>query len=438
MGETFGLTASQRNMFDAEHLQDDYSVVVAHHLDITDVDRRFDHELFRAGVIAGARVLETAYSRFSLVDGHPVQYIDPGVPFDVHTVDMRAEPDPLAAAHDWMRADHEALMDVTADQMAVSAFLRVADDRTLWYLRGHHIAFDGFAALTCLHEAVDRYNASSRGETYEVAPRATVAEVVADDEKYRDSSRRVADAEYWAERVAGLPERVSLAQSPASGRLAPHHEVRSMVMPADDQRRLDERAAEFGASSAAVLGAAFAAYLAVTTDRDDIVLSLPVTGRATAKIKRAGGMVANMLPVRLDGVLTHTGRDLVAAVTLELTGCLRRQRYRFEDIAERAGLADTVTSFGPIVNLVFFDKPLALDGARVSYHILSSGILDDLRVNLYQAGAGLPIVVDLHGNSTMYSGAEIDHHLAGFGDLLHDFLDRPESAVRDLGARTRT
>ncbi len=434
MVELFGLTASQQNMFDAERLQDDYSVVVAHYLDIVDVDMALDRASFRAGVIAGARSLETAYSQFRVVDGKPMQFIDMSVPFDVHTVDVRDDTDPVAAAHEWMRADHEALMDVTTDQMAVSVFIRVADDRTFWYLRGHHIAFDGFAALTCLHEAVDRYNASRRGETYEVLPRATVAEVVADDEKYRDSSRRVADAGYWSERVSGLPKRVSLAATPSSGRLEPHHIVRSATMPTSDQALLDERAAEFGASTAAVLAAAFGAYLAVTADRDDIVVSLPVTGRATAKIKRAGGMVANMLPVRLDGVLTQTGRELVAAATLELTGCLRRQRYRFEDIATEAGLADEVTSFGPIVNLVFFDKPLALDGARVSYHILSSGILDDLRVNLYQAGAGLPIIVDLHGNSTMYDVAEIERHLDGFLALLHEFLARPDEPVSDLAA----
>ena len=35
--KTFGLTAAQEEMWAAEQLQDDYSVTVAHYLDITDV-----------------------------------------------------------------------------------------------------------------------------------------------------------------------------------------------------------------------------------------------------------------------------------------------------------------------------------------------------------------------------------------------------------------
>ncbi|GAA1887012.1 condensation domain-containing protein [Williamsia serinedens] len=432
-GTPFGLTAAQRGMWDAEHLQDDYSATVAHYLDIRDTDRPFDRDLFRAGVRQGSRLLETAYSRFTVVDGEPRQYVDLDLPFDVVDVDLRDETDPLAAAHAWMAADHQGLMDVTRDPVAISAFIRVADDRTFWYLRGHHIAFDGFAALTCLHEGVDRYNAAVRGEEYVVAPRATLAEVSADDEKYHAGSRRSVDEQHWRSKVADLPAPVSLSTREPTLRYTADHVVCSRTMDPALQSRVEGAAADLGASTAAVLAAAFAAYLSSAGGRDDIVLTLPVTGRATAKIKRAGGMVANMLPVRLDGVGGHTLASLVEAVTLELTGCLRHQRFPFAEIARAAGIDDPrVTAFGPIVNLVFFDKPLALDGAAVGYHILSSGILQDLRVNLYQAGAGLPIVVDLHGNSTMYGRDEIDTHLEAFLGLLVTVLDAPDTRIAEI------
>ncbi|MGZ8176747.1 condensation domain-containing protein [Williamsia sp. SKLECPSW1] len=432
-GTLFGLTAAQRGMWDAEHLQDDYSVTVAHYLDIRDTDRTFDRDLFRIGVREGSRLLETAYSRFTVVDGEPRQYVDLDLPFDVVDVDLRGEPDPIAAADAWMAADHQSLMDVTRDAVAISAFIRVTDDRTYWYLRGHHIAFDGFAALTCLHEGVDRYNAAVRGEEYVVAPRATLAEVSADDERYRTGTRRAVDEDHWREKVTDLPAPVTLSRSDPTLRYTADHIVAGRVMDAGLQARVDAAATDLGASAAAVLAAAFTAYLSTAAGRDDIVLTLPVTGRATAKIKRAGGMVANMLPVRVDSVGTHTLTSLVEAVTLELTGCLRHQRFPFVDIARAAGIDDPrVTAFGPIVNLVFFDKPLVLDGADVSYHILSSGVLQDLRVNLYQAGAGLPIVVDLHGNSTMYARDEIATHLEGFLRLLAALLDAPGCTVADV------
>ncbi|WP_299571580.1 condensation domain-containing protein [uncultured Williamsia sp.] len=432
-GTPFGLTAAQRSMWDAEHLQDDYSVTVAHYLDIRDTDRSLDRDLFRVGVREGSRLLETAYSRFTVVDGEPRQYVDLDLSFDVVDIDLRDEPDPLAAADAWMAADHQGLMDVTRDAVAISAFIRVADDRTYWYLRGHHIAFDGFSALTCLHEGVDRYNAAVRGEEYVVAPRATLAEVIADDEKYLAGSRRAVDEQHWRAKVADLPAPVSLSRRGPTLRYTADHVVCSRTMDTALQERTSAVAADMNSSTAGVLAAAFAAYLSNAGGRDDVVLTLPVTGRATAKIKRAGGMVANMLPVRLDGVGGRTLTSLVEAVTLELTGCLRHQRFPFADIARAAGIDDPrVTAFGPIVNLVFFDKPLALEGADVSYQILSSGILQDLRVNLYQAGAGLPIVVDLHGNSTMYGREEIDAHLEAFLALLSTLLDMPDAPIAEV------
>ncbi len=45
--------------------------------------------------------------------------------------------------------------------------------------------------------------------------------------------------------------------------------------------------------------AAFAAYLAQMTGREDVVLSLPVTARTNAVLRRSGGMTSNVVPLRL-------------------------------------------------------------------------------------------------------------------------------------------
>ncbi|MGU3293528.1 amino acid adenylation domain-containing protein [Williamsia sp. M5A3_1d] len=427
--EGIPLTAAQRGMWFAESLQRDYSVTVAHYLDITDVDRPLDRDLFRRAVREAARSLESAYTRIELVDDVPMVVVDPDIDFDVTELDLRTEPDPMAAAQAWMTADHRRPMDLTRDPIAISRLIRVADDRALWYLRGHHIAFDGYSALNSLHEAVHRYNAMSRGDEYVHPPRASLAEVAADDAAYTQSTRRAGDREHWVERVADLPERATLARRATSARLSPANVVASTRLDRRTQEAIEAAAAATSSSVATVLTAAFAAYLAAMTGTDDVVLSLPVTGRAAAKMKRASGMVSNMLPVRARDLDTISGRALIRDVQTELTGVLRHQRYRYEDIRGHAGLTDaSAASFGPIVNLVFFDRPITIVGARTDYQILSSGILDDLRVNLYSAGPGERLVVDLHGNPNLYSRSELDEHLTRLlvyvGRLLAD-LDRP-------------
>ncbi|MDH3008112.1 amino acid adenylation domain-containing protein [Gordonia alkanivorans] len=427
------LTAAQRAMWFAENLDDDHSITIAHYLDIVDDGRPLDRGLFRRGVIEGSRELQTAYTRIAEVDGTPMQYIDESLPFDVVELDLRDRPDPLAAAEEWMRADHERPVDLLNDPVGFAAFIRVADDRTYWYMRGHHIAFDGYGALVCLHEAVARYNAAVAAETRVPPRRATLAEVVADDAAYRQSTRHEKDHAFWAERAAGLPERVSLATHPATTGIRNETVVVAGMLDADLDSRLRRRARELDASVAAVLTAAFAAFLARMSGADDIVLSLPVTARTTARIKQSMGMVSNMLPLRVDGVGAATCADVVAAVTSEITAVLRHQRYRSEDIRAAAGFGDaTGTSFGPLVNLLLFDKPIEIDGAHVSYHMLSAGMVEDLVMNVFAAGPDAPLEVGLHANPALYDPEELRTHRARLLHVLEQFIEAPDRPVAAL------
>jgi amino acid adenylation domain-containing protein len=415
------LTAAQRGMWFAENLSADYSVTVAQYLDIRDQDRRLDRELFRRAVVDNGRAQESAFTRIVEVNGIPMQVVDQSLDNDLEYRDFRGHSDPAAAAMQWMNDDYQRQMDLRTDKLVVSTLLQISDDRHFWYVRAHHIALDGYAGLMAVQDVVNRYNAGVAGTEYSAKPGASLAELVEDDKKYIEGTRRVSDRDYWVDRVRDLPERVTLAESSVAAELSPRNIVAGSELTAAQQGELDRVAADLNTSAAVLLTAGFSAYLARMAGTDDVVLSLPVTGRATAKIKRASGMLANMLPVRARDISHLSMRTLIDQVTLELTGALRHQRYRFEDIRIDAGLNDANTaSFGPIVNLMFFDKPIEMSGASVDYQILTSGILEDLRLNVYQASPGARLVVDFHGNPNLYSEDELRGHLERF--LI--FLDR--------------
>ncbi|GAB89946.1 putative non-ribosomal peptide synthetase [Gordonia rhizosphera NBRC 16068] len=427
------LTAAQRGMWFAENLSADYSVTVAQYLDIRDDGRVLDRETFRRVAVESGRERESPFTRIIEVDGVPMQVVDQSLDTDLEFLDLRDRPDPVAAAFEWMNNDYQGQMDLHAGRLLVSTLIRVADDRSFWYVRAHHIALDGYGGLTGVLEVINKYNAAINGTDYVPKPWARLAELVADDKKYIEGTRRQADREYWVERVRDLPERVTLAQQSASAPLSPRNLVAGAEVSAEQQSALDRTAGELNSSAAVLLTAAFSAFLARMAGTDDVVLSLPVTGRATAKIKQAAGMLSNMLPVRARDVSRVSMRELIGQIQLELTGALRHQRYRFEDIRIDAGLQDAATaSFGPIVNLMFFDKPIEMVGAKVEYQILSSGILEDLRLNIYQASPGARLVVDLHGNPNLYTADELRGHLRRFLTFLGRLFDDLDTRVGDV------
>ncbi|MBP0661731.1 condensation domain-containing protein, partial [Mycobacterium tuberculosis] len=79
-------------------------------------------------------------------------------------------------------------------------------------------------------------------------------------------------------------------------------------------------------------------YLARMTGSDEVLLSLPVSGRHSAVLRRSGGMVANVVPLRVRVAGRAVG-ELIEATQGELTSALRRQRYRQEDIFADMGIA---------------------------------------------------------------------------------------------------
>ncbi|NNG98371.1 non-ribosomal peptide synthetase [Gordonia araii] len=427
------LTPAQRGMWFAENLSPDYSVNVAQYLDLRYEPGAFDHKLFADCTKAACQVLESPYVRVvDYPDGTPGQVVDLDLDYSVEILDFRDEADPETAALDWMKAEYQRPIDLYRDDPVVAKLIRIADDRTFWYGRGHHIVIDGYAALTMVRMTVDRYNAARRGMELAEKPGATMTEIVADEQKYQESSRRESDGAHWREVMADLPERVTLSRRPAATGLAPQNIVASSALTPEVQARVEQVAADLNSSMAMVLAAAYGAFLYRMTGNDDVLISLPVTGRATAKIKRAGGMLSNILPVRMKGLAGVTVADLVRSVQVEMTGALRHQRYRSDDIRRDAGLDTDAVGFGPTINMVFFDAPIEIDGATVDYRILASGILEDLLVNLYQASPSAPLVVDLHGNPYRYTQAEMDIHHRRFMAFVEGFVADAAAPVRAL------
>ncbi|WP_238421310.1 amino acid adenylation domain-containing protein [Gordonia sp. 'Campus'] len=428
------LTAAQRGMWFAESLSSEYSVNIAQYVDIRHEPGGLDVDLLAQCCVEVGKLVESPFVRLTEIDGIPMQYVDVDFDQSVDVLDFRAETDPIAAAMDWMQAEYRKPVDLLHDQFIVIAILQVADDRTFWYNRAHHIIIDGYAALSIMRRTVDRYNALRRGEEPRDKAPATMADIVTYEETYQTSTRRETDRAHWLERVGDLPERVTLSRVGTTGSLSFDNVVSSAALDPERQRRYEALAGSLNSSLAVLMTSAFGAFLARMSNHDDIVMSLPVTGRATAKIKISGGMVSNILPIRLRDVSAKSVRDLIATAQLELTGALRHQRYRSDDIRRDAGLDQSSVSFGPTINMVFFDEQVAIDGTEMEYRILTSGILEDLLINLYQSSPAAPLVVDLHGNPHLYTPDELDALHGRFLTFLDRFLSDAglDTPVADL------
>ncbi len=430
--DIFELSAAQRGIWFAQHIAGEVPISIAQYVELIGA---IDVDLLVRAVRRAGREFGTGYLRLIEVDGYPFQTVDTTLDDSVRILDLRHEPDPAATAQVWMRADYQQPLNPVADRLVQMVMLRLADDRWFWYSRIHHIALDGMGALALVQRVGELYNAEIEGRQPAPAKSDDLRRIVESERAYRDSDRFAADRAYWLDHLAGMPDPVTLA-----GRVAEvdsHPNRATGALSNATAALLDSVAQDASSDVAPTVVAAFGAYLAAMSGASEVVLSLPVSARTTASLRRSGGMIANVVPLRLAMTPATTVGGLIRAAQGELTGALRRQRYRQEDIFRDLGRRmDQAESFGPSVNLMMADTRIQLGGVTGRLHVLTSGLIDDLFVNLYPGVGGESTHIDFQGNANLYSAAELAMQHRRFVSFLERFLaagtDAPLSTVTVL------
>ncbi|MEU3622976.1 hypothetical protein BS329_20465 [Amycolatopsis coloradensis] len=385
-----------------------------------------DVGLFESATRQAVIEAECLRVRFESVDGELRQFVEPfdGWPFPV--LDVSDEPDPAAAGRAWMSADVARPVDLTAPPLFGLALLRVETGLFFFYVRAHHILWDGFSEALFARRVAEIYTALVEGKSTQDGAFPPLAELLAEETAYRASSQFERDKEFWAGRFAEAPELTSV-----SGRTA--EPVNDFVrcsgrVSASTLERLRELAWEARTTWPTFIIAATAAYVHRMTDSSQVLLSLPVAVRPGKLAGKVPGMRANVLPLPLTIRPDMSRAELLASAGKEVGSTLRHQRFRGRDVRAMMGLAAADRRpFGPELNVVSFFEQMQFGPFQGFTKNVSTAPSDDLTITVYHAeNGGLYVAFD--GNSSLYSLEELTAHL----DRLLGFLDAFASAEADL------
>lgn len=310
------LTAAQRSIWVAQQLRPEVPYNFA---GFVTINHDVDAERLMVACESMAARFGTPCARLALEDGEPVFVVDRSFPQTMHCIDLRAEPDAAAAARRWMDEEYRRPIDLLSERLTHFTLLRIADDLSYFYMRTHHVLLDGYATNNLLRHIADVYSGS-------VAPQTDVDfsefSVIRDaDQKYQQSARSDADFEYWKKVLAEPVETADLAGMERV--VTPRHpQVRDLVC--------DELLSQNGLGQIEVARviATLATFIAKTTGRQNVSLSLPVSGRTTAALKRCGGMVSNLVPLSVTVDAADTIGALDDQVAKAVVGALRHQQFR--------------------------------------------------------------------------------------------------------------
>ncbi|WP_245649526.1 non-ribosomal peptide synthetase [Nocardia shimofusensis] len=429
----FDLSPAQTALWYAQRIRPDVPLTIAQYVEIhgdLDVGR-----LLYAVERCGAEN-QSAYLRVVEIDGTPRQVVDPSRRPGWGRVDLRDRPDPRAAAMRWMSEHAASPIDIENDPLVTNIILRIGDSQYLWYARAHHILIDGYAAMSGVARTAEIYTALENHTEPSVSRATSLAEIYAEECAYHRTSRHDRDRAYWSEHMQGAGEPISLSTVAAGPMPDPGRRLAQGLLADELAAALGSAADELGSTTSTLLVAALAGYVHSVTGDPDVVLSLPVAARTTVALRRSAGVLSNVVPLRFGFGAATTVGDIVRAAELEITGALRHQRYRHEDIRRDCGYsANTRGFFGPMVNIMLFNNELRFGSLAGELHVLSTGPVEDLSVNIYNGEGGTHL--DFEANRLLYAEREVTAHHERFLDYLARFLTAARDAtVRELQAIT--
>ncbi|WP_460625097.1 amino acid adenylation domain-containing protein, partial [Kitasatospora kifunensis] len=365
-----------------------------------------DQELLVQTVRRRLEEAESLRLRVRVIDGTPRQYIHDLRDYPVLAIDVSAEADPRAAAEEWMRTDVRQPVDLAGGgPLSATAVIKVRQDLFFWYQRVHHLAMDGQGGMALATRGAEIFTALLEGHSLEAgALEAGALEPVSvlmdADREYRASEAIEKDRQYWLDVLSDLPE--AEGGEANRGRRAQHAPVRyTDAVGAEQAADLKSAARRLKTSLAGLLITAAAVYEHRVTGKRDVVIGLPVRARSGQRELAIPGMTSNLLPIRLTIGPETSVAELVRQTSRAVRDGLRHQRYRHEDMLRDLNRVHS-SLCGVHINVMSFGYDLKFGDFPTTAHNLSTGPVDDLRIDIYDRH-GLQINVD--ANSEIHDEA---------------------------------
>lgn len=406
------LTAAQSGIWWGQALDPDSTAYWA--AEYVELRGRVDFAPFEAAVARAIYETEALQQRYIERDGLLWQERTAREPFALPCVEAN---DAIA----YMQRDLATPVDLTAKRPFATSLLRIEPELHYWHLRAHHIALDGYGFHLFQRRVLELYRGAADAE-----PRATLADLVREDQAYRASRSFERDREFWLNALMAQPEPPTLRPARALSRRVLR---KRSALPAVTHMALQTAARRLGVDVHSWLCAAVVAFVHARTGCLQQTLGVPVAGRLGSVASSLPCMMMNIVALPLAFEANESFAELARRAARTRRAALPYQRYRYEDLKRDLSCARSGRRlFGAVVNYMPFE-PL---GAGARKHPLAAGPVEDLAVVFAPAGVEAECRLDLEANPNCYSMEDLEQLALELVELVDRVSRAPETTLAAL------
>ena len=393
----------------------------------TEISADIDVDVLRAAVRHALTAATALRAVFIEEAGELRQQVLPVDAFEIPVVDL-TDGDPQAH----MAADLAVPMDISAGPLARISVLRVSPEMLYLYFAVHHLVCDGAGVMLFMRAVKEFYESALLGEPSSAIAHTWDLDAVQDaQDTYLSGKFHALDRKYWLKRMADRPAPVRLLDTDLPpGKGVPHARFE---ITADRLAPLYRAAAQVGVSAPVALIAAVACFARIRGTDDDLVIAVPVTGRVDPALRTTPAMLTSVLPLRVTASPLDRFADIVARTDRAMLRLMAHSRFRPEELGrELARDGGPYRMFGLGCNVLSDATDQTLDGHPTRAHVLASGPVSDVEIQIQMRGGDQPAEVIVRGVAD--AAAQATTIAGAFDDFLRVLATTPDARLQALSA----
>ncbi|WP_280455026.1 non-ribosomal peptide synthetase [Nocardia brasiliensis] len=343
-------------------------------------------------------------------------------------VDFTAEPDPTAAALDYMARERELGFDLELDSLLRVALLEVGADHYLLSMCFHHIIMDGVGVATWAQRVLDVYCAMVAGTPIAPADFVHIDDLIEHDLAYR-RRRQAIDRAYWRKQIpAGIePLRLPGNAAPGTppGRIGSTHSFSGAELGG-----LLSAARSAGVKLPYLLLSVAAAAIQRYALRDEFCLQIPVSNQVGIAHKTPC-QLSDTVPLLVDSNRNLSLAELAHRIYATIAGARDHLRYGLSDIRRDLRIPKTKGNpFGPVVNVMSFFGALEMSGGTADLQLYSAGNSGDLSIVFYyERRSDRGGYLRIEGDAQRYTDADLHTYLDSIARFLRQAIADPGVSI---------
>ncbi|MCM3623871.1 amino acid adenylation domain-containing protein [Brevibacillus borstelensis] len=382
-------------------------------------------------------VLRTTYS---VVDGEPIQVINPPVPVKIPVKSLGAlsEQEKEAEVQRLAREEAQKCFHLTEDSMLRTTLLRLHETEHILLVTIHHIAADGWSLGVLVHEMMQLYTAFYHEQASPLTPLPIqYADFAHWQREWANRQEFQRQLDFWKQKLSGsLPVLQLPTDRPRPTIQTFRGAVERFSLSHELAHSLRDISAQSGTTLFMTLLAAFKTLLFRYTQQDDILVGTPIANRNRSDIEGLIGFFVNTLVMRSQPSGTATFREYLAQIRDVALEAYAHQDVPFEKLVADI-LPSRLLSHSPLFQVMFIlqNGPMSemkLPELDVEHFILDSGTTKfDLTFSFTETANGLNGSVEY--NVDLFEKKTIERMIRHFETLLMSIASNPEQTLSQLG-----